>query len=605
MIVGRNNVEGEHLRRVFSGDDTFTAADRKSSARLVIDAEMHIPMDVEHMTLASSDDQPSLTPTHEKNRGTDPSTMNSNPTISGTQKDKQDKQGAEYECSGPVDNKNTVKETITEDDLDLGCLCASDEVIGIMLEKREAAMAKIEAVLRSTEEVNHWPLSKQHAMSWIGEVLDKHIAEHLGLLEADLAEDAVNNPREENAEHFDADMKVIMEYQMSQALEKTRREVQRIMMVKHIVEMLIYHEYLTSKHSLSSTFPEYLMELRWSDEPSAGLKKRLTVLFNHMVVGGDPLDEIVEYFLGDPSPENPKWRDSRDGLELPLERWGGLATLLHIHENDAIMSYFVNFIIWYSSTYVMTDDPIYHTKLLRDIKLSAQDREIIEKIWLGEKQEGTAEVAENTCLICSNFPTEILDSVPVSLPEFEGHLGLQHGSASHWIVKAVRKKPDMSLPGKMDFVMDPRERLIEVVDSDFYYLYYKYTGKLHPDEHRPSGTRMAYRGPTYKHHVLIDIQGEDWIDMMEKYGFDSARCEQDRKPYRGNEALRAMVSAKKNGEEWQNEDWFGIGTSEEPREEREQTGTEGEHASSGDSEEEHDAEEEAGGVWISNPADGA
>lgn len=337
------------------------------------------------------------------------------------------------------------------------------------------------------------------------------------------------------------------------------------------------------------------------------MKERFAVLFKHMVVGGDPLDEVVKYFLGDPSPKNLERRYSREGLELPLDRWGGLATLLHIREDEIIMDYLVNFIIWYSSSYVMTDDPIYHTRLLRDIRLGAQEREIVERIWLGEKQEGTAEALENACPVCSEFPTEVLDPVPVSLPEVEGHLSVQHESASRWILKAVRKKPDMSLSGKVEFVMDPRERFIEVVDSDFYYLYYKYTGKVHPDDQEGRGTRMAYRGPTYKHHVLIDIQGEDWLDMVEKYEFDSARCEQDWKPYRGNEALRAIMSAKKDGEEWQNEDWFHIGVSEEREgaqerfDERGQTATEEDHDSGGDTEA-SDAEEEAGGVWISSPA---
>lgn len=265
MIVDRHNVEGEHLRRSSSGDDTCTAANNISSAPLVIDTELYTSMDVGQMTLASSDDQPGLTPTEEQNQGTDPTTVDSNPTFSDKRKGNKDKQAAEHESLGSTDGdirEISVKETIPEVDLDLGCLCASDKVIGIILEKREAAMVRIEAVLRSTEEIDHRPLSKLHAMSWIGELLDKHIAEHLDLLEADLAEDAVNNPREENAEHFDADMKVIMEYQFSQALKKTRREVQRIMMVKNIVEMLVYHEFSTTKHSSPSTFPEYLMKLR-------------------------------------------------------------------------------------------------------------------------------------------------------------------------------------------------------------------------------------------------------------------------------------------------------------------------------------------------------
>lgn len=507
MIVDRHNVEGEHLRRSSSGDDTCTAANNISSAPLVIDTELYTSMNVGQMTLASSDDQPGLTTTEKQNQGTDPTTVDSNPTFSDKRKGNKDKQAAEHESLGSTDRDTGVKDSITEVDLDLGCLCASDKVVGIILEKREAAMDRIEAVLRSTEEIDHRPLSKQHAMSWIGELLDKHIAEHLDLLEADLAEDAVNNPREENAEHFDAGMKVIMEYQILQALEKIRREVQRIMMVKNILELLVYHEFSTTKHSSPLTFPEYLMKLRWSDGPRAGLKERFAVLFKHMVVGGDPLDEVAKYFLGDPSPKNIEQKYSREGVELPLDRWGGLATLLHIREDEIIMDYLVNFIIWYSSSYVMTDDPIYHTRLLRDIRLGAQEREIVERIWLGEKQEGTAEALENACPVCSEFPTEVLDPVPVSLPEVEGHLSVQHESASRWILKAVRKKPDMSLSGKMEFVMDPRERFIEVVDSDFYYLYYKYTGKVHSDDQEGRGTRMAYRGPTYKHHVLIDIQG--------------------------------------------------------------------------------------------------
>lgn len=97
--------------------------------------------------------------------------------------------------------------------------------------------------------------------------------------------------------------------------------------------------------------------------------------------------------------------------------------------------------------------------------------------------------------------------------------------------------------------------------------------------------------------------------MVEKYEFDSARCEQDWKPYRGNEALRAIMSAKKHGEEWQNDDWFHIGASEEREEAQErfeaqgQAATEEDHDSGGDTEA-SDAEEEAGGVWISSPASG-
>lgn len=54
----------------------------------------------------------------------------------------------------------------------------------------------------------------------------------------------------------------------------------------------------------------------------------------------------------------------------------------------------------------------------------------------------------------------------------------------------------------------------------------------------------------YKRHVLLDIDGKDWMEMQGKYGYDPTREEQAVKPPRGNDALRAIVVLGGIGEGW-------------------------------------------------------
>lgn len=526
---------------------------------------------VKQMSEAPSHNKPSSTPIEDPKQGTDPAIVNSDRIGNDRQQKDKDEQEAEHELQNSADKNIGAIEVISEDDLDPGCLCASDAVINIILRQREAAMHKLDAALGMVQEDEPQSLSRQYSLSVTGRLLDKHISECLELLETDLAKETANNPRGEQAEHISAEMRIIMEYHIEQALEETNRELQSLTITKIFLEMMIYHEYFASEQSSSVTFVEYIRGLRWSDRSTVGLKKRFEVLLNHMVLSGlsDVPDNTVEYFFRNTSPSNLGGKYSKEGLELPLERWGSLESLLHIRENDRIMSYLVNFILWLTSTYAVTEDPTLVTPLLRDIELSAEEQGVLSKIWLGEEQEGITTVEKNMCLVCSKAQTELKADSLVSLSHGESGIGLQPGSSVGWIMKAVRKRPDTSLAGKRDFLEGAEDRIIQVFDKDFYNLYHKYTGEVHPDDHgkhahdaasSPSEPTMPFPAPrkVYKRHVLLDIEGEDWTDMMQKYGYHPACREQDIQPYRGMEALRFILATEKNGLEWNNEEWFHI-----------------------------------------------
>ena len=149
----------------------------------------------------------------------------------------------------------------------------------------------------------------------------------------------------------------------------------------------MYHEYLASEQSSFSTFPDHLSELRWSDGPADGLKKRIATISNHMFIAVllDRADNAGEHFINNTSSRNAEGRLSKEGLELLLDRWGGLESLFQIREHAQVMKYLVNCIIWYSSTYIFSTGPTYFTQLLCDIELNSQERETVEKIWLGKK----------------------------------------------------------------------------------------------------------------------------------------------------------------------------------------------------------------------------
>jgi len=530
-----------------------------------------LSISVKQMSEAPSHNKPSSTPVEDPKQGTDPAIVNSDRIGNDRQQKDKDEQEAEHELQNSADKNIGAIEVISEDDLDPVCLCASDAVINIILRQREAAMHKLDAALGMVQEDEPQSLSRQYSLSVTGRLLDKHISECLELLETDLAKETANNTRGEQAEHISAEMRIIMEYHIEQALEETNRELQSLTITKIFLEMMIYHEYFASEQSSSVTFVEYIRGLRWSDRSTVGLKKRFEVLLNHMVLSGlsDVPDNTVEYFFRNTSPSNLGGKYSKEGLELPLERWGSLESLLHIRENDRIMSYLVNFILWLTSTYAITEDPTLVTPLLRDIELSAEEQEVLSKIWLGEEQEGITTVEKNMCLVCSKAQTELKADSLVSLSHGESGIGLQPGSSVGWIMKAVRKRPDTSLAGKRDFLEGAEDRIIQVFDKDFYNLYHKYTGEVHPDDHgkhahdtasSPSEPTMPIPAPrkVYKRHVLLDIEGEDWTDMMQKYGYHPACREQDIQPYRGMEALRFILATEKNGLEWNNEEWFHI-----------------------------------------------
>ncbi|MCJ1251605.1 hypothetical protein MMC30_008840 [Trapelia coarctata] len=563
--------EGKHLSRPPSDDATYTAADLSHSALSDNVPEKQLSISVEQMSLAPSHDQSGFTshnksgftPRENQKQATDLSTVDSSHIVDHKQKENQDEQAAEHDPQEPADKKIGAIGGVSEDDLDLGCLCASIAVVDVILRMRETAMHEFEEVVERIQGEEPQAHFTQHSMSWIGRLTDEHISERLGLLETDLAEETANNLHGEHSEHISAEMKIIMEYHITEALEETSRELQSILVIKTFLEVMIYHEYLASEQSSSLPFPEYIRELRWSDGSTVGLRKRCEVLLSHMVVSGlcDEPDDRAEYFIRNPLPNNLEGKYLNEGLELPLERWGGLDSLLHIREGDRIMKYLVNFILWVNSTYVVTDDPIRNTPLLCEIELSAEEQKIVEKIVVGEMQEGVVAVEKNMCFLCNKGKTELINVV---LRPAESSNRLQHEGFVRWILKAVRKWPDASLAGKKEFVEDPEDHIIQVFDSDFYRLYHKYTGEVHPGAPSTTSSPSASNSQTsgnrklYKRHVFLDIDGDDWMDMVLKFGYNAGRREQDIQPYRGTEALRFILATQRDGVEWNNDQVFHI-----------------------------------------------
>ena len=574
LVVDHEHVKGkdkavgdEHIMRKclswqFTGDGNLSFANLGLSAPSDVDAMEHLSIDTEEISLPPSHKQlgftshnkPGFTPIECHTQDADISIVD-NPTVDKKQKENQDGGLSEHELRGFEDKKAHDTEAINEDDLDPGCLCASIAVIDIILRERESAMHRVEAFLGKVHKDGPQSLSTQYSMSWIGKSLDRHTTEDLELLETDLAEKAARNPRGEHSEHPDAEMEVIMEYHILKGTLEIFREVQRITIVKELLEMMLYHEYLASEQSSSSTFSEYITELRWSDSSTIGLQKRFENLLNHRAISGhrNKPDNTVGHYFRKTSPTNVGGKYSEEGLEMPLERWGGLESLLHIREEERIMQYLVNSILWLSATYVVTKHPIRSTELLTDIELSAEEREIVEKIWQGEKQEENVTVEQNRCQVQSS-------------------VSLDYGCLALWILKAVRKRPDTSLAGKREFIEDPEDHIIEVSNKDFYRLYHKYIGEAHPDDHGGKKARGLTSSPmdsdtqdpvakeSYKRHVLLDINDEDWADMVQKYRYDAKAREQDFRPFRGVEALQAILGMKKLGIEWDNNNYYHIHT---------------------------------------------
>ncbi|MCJ1282704.1 hypothetical protein MMC26_002029 [Xylographa opegraphella] len=196
--------------------------------------------------------------------------------------------------------------------------------------------------------------------------------------------------------------------------------------------------------------------------------------------------------------------------ETPLDRWGGLESLLDIHETDAVMQSLVRLVHSFAanSMYLNIDDSdaAEFGELPRLPLLDGEDT-AVERVWLGERPtaswnapSATQFTARASC-DCSPGPTtdRQVEDTPQDL-------------TIPFTIKHICHQPETG-----------PQLVIEADNLDFYRLYRQYMGEHHPED-AAGPTIPALRDPVRRIKLLcvgverLDVGLDDFEAMMQSYG---------------------------------------------------------------------------------------
>ncbi|MCJ1416956.1 hypothetical protein MMC32_003295 [Xylographa parallela] len=272
------------------------------------------------------------------------------------------------------------------EDIDWVCICVSDKVARVAKEAREKYLADLTEVLGFLAKgEREFPYQKE-TNPWMVQLFDERLREAFQRILDDLKclEEVKRKPKHL---HINSRMSDIIKERIDDLGESLVTEVEALMLVKDFLTDMVDHELGTTGLSQRGTKHDFIPATKRYRRPSGGLN---VLCLN-----------FVSYLMSLPPQHKmslPK-KNLGPGLriegiyyqrftELPLERWGGLETLLDIHENDAVMNALARsvFRIVASGAY-LSIDPATEAEI-DEVRLSEVEAAAMLDIWLGERDVG-------------------------------------------------------------------------------------------------------------------------------------------------------------------------------------------------------------------------
>ncbi|MCJ1397183.1 hypothetical protein MMC11_000375 [Xylographa trunciseda] len=414
------------------------------------------------------------------------------------------------------------------EDNDWVCICVSDKVARVAKEARENALADLTKVLHFlVVDETDFPYQKE-TNPWMVQLLDERLHEAFQdiLDELECLEEVKRLPKRGHFHpHINSGMSNIIRKHIDDIGDFLIAEVRVMMLVKDFLSDMVSHEMGTIAWPPHGTKQETIATVNRHNRTCGGLSQRVLFFMNH----------VAQFFPQHTMSQSQK-RDLGPSLRidgiyaqkfvsLPLERWGGLDSLLDIHENDAVMYTLVACIYSFANNKVYANIDEDSMAGFEDIDLSDDESKIVKGIWLGERTApGRGAYTALELPRCSDCED------PLSL---RSHGRLAYGGPDDATKEFTVKHIHYSLPtGAL--------RTIEVDDEDFYRLYRQKNGEAHREEAERSVTPASAQGTKL---VCVgtergDVNLFDFNRMMEFY-----HCEdfmgvftQRLKPPRGNDS---------------------------------------------------------------------
>ncbi|MCJ1391271.1 hypothetical protein MMC18_004134 [Xylographa bjoerkii] len=429
--------------------------------------------------------------------------------VSGSQHNDNCKDSLHKDTEYPTCGEEDVIER--SEDNDWVCICVSDKVARVAKEARKDTLVKLTSSLGFLAKgETDFPYQKE-TNPWMVQLFDERLRKSFQRILDGLEclEEVKRQPKRGHGHpHINSRMSDIIKEHIEDIGDILVGEIEAMLLVKDFLTDMINQEPGTTAWPWHGTEQESMAAVNRNSRKAGGLSQRVLLFLNHLI-RFFPQDTMSMY-ARDVSPTlRVEGRYDQKFTDLPFERWGGLETLLDIHENDAVMHALATCIyaFAFNSVYLNIDRGL--EAEFDEVHLTETESAIVKGIWLGE------EPARGRNLFFLMPPSTY--GGDDRSPESSGH---EHAEDTlRCITKLITIKCiyHQRRPGDT--------RTVEVDNEDFYRLYRKYKGRVHPQE-KDEPVSPASQDPSQKiKFVYVGVESLDVGLIDYKLMVDFYRCE--------------------------------------------------------------------------------
>ena len=438
------------------------------------------------------------------------------------------------DTGGPIGTVNTA------DHKDWGCICVSVEVARIATEAREQILEDLTKVLGFIVDGETDFPYRQESNPWMVKSFDERLGKAFQHIVDDLQclDEATTKPKHGHRHtHINNRISDIIKAHIDNIGLSLVAEVEAMILVNDFLSDMVQHELRTTAWPPRGTTAETIAALNRESRQHGGLNPRL---FHSL--------SYLQSMAPRQKMSLPK-RDVGPGLRIeglysqfsvehPLGRWGGLDSRLDIHESDAVMDALARSVygIAVCGAYLGNGPAVRAT--FGEVRLSDMEARSRLGVWFGEREAAmyfSTDVEFHIATYHAHGPPS---------NKLVEHSPPPHIATERFTIKHIRHKPDAHSP-----------LVIETNHQDFYRLYQRYRGTIHPEEvsghdipgvhHVAWDIRLVCAGT-----VSVDIGLADFEAMMEVYHCErhQDRFTQRRWPERGLRSCGDAEGSSAEGE---------------------------------------------------------
>ncbi|MCJ1322491.1 hypothetical protein MMC15_007840 [Xylographa vitiligo] len=409
------------------------------------------------------------------------------------------------------------------DDNDWVCICVSSKVARVAKEAREMVLAHLTKVLGFiVKDETDFPYQKE-TNPWMIRLFDERLLKALQHILDDLEclEEVLTKPKHGHGHpHINSRMSGIIEEHIHNIGDILVAEVEAVILVKDFLTDMVDHELGTIAWAERNTKHKFIAVVNQHTRQSGGLNLRM-IWFLSYLQRLSPHEKMSLPKRNVGPGRRIEGHYYQRFVELPLERWGGLESLLDIHEDDAVMNALAYSVygVAVCGAYLNVG-PAARFGFGR-INLSETGARVKLSIWFGERDIAMYSSADINFHIVSHHPDlqnaqgQVDATTPITMQPFTiKHICLQPQAHSQLV--------------------------IETDDKDFFRLYRQYKGDIHPQEAAGPGS-PALEDSAQKINLVgagtenLEVNLDDFKAMMETYDCEDYKDSftQRRWPLRG------------------------------------------------------------------------